>query len=369
MKSLIIGLLCATMAGTATQNTTSDTDYIPTNNIFIPNRDRSITETVISGDANCDGKLNIADAVILQSYLTKDFNEVNDLSRLDINFDGIIDSFDVIVMRQTILHPEEAVERVYSIDMLNSADSFTQHDGIFTNSEEVSSYLSEFISDPTEVQKYLDRYDSTFFEENNLVLVPIMQERGKGIYYDITGFGKIRPNPKARVAGTELFLSLSTNYDAYKMIYPVTNTPLLVQASIPKYQSSENDYVSVFDESENTTNMSSHTYFSPDGTEEIIITQETIGDLSDIRVFRRTGKISFQALTYMAGRGEKPFKDEGEWYVDDEGNDVFGNETTYSITWLDNAITIEHLISNDNWEKVYIPFDSDNLTSEYYKKS
>lgn len=361
MKSLIIGFLCATMSGTAVPNTAS-------NNVFIPNGDRSKTETIISGDANKDGKLNIADAVILQQYLTSGIFESDDLSRLDINSDGIIDSFDVIVMRQTILNPENIVSRTFSIDILNSSENFTQHEEIFTNAEDVSDYLSEFIFDSSELQTYLDRYDEVFFKENNLVLVPFVQERGKGIYYNISGFGKMRPYIMSRRTGDEIFMTLSADYAAYKMLYPITDTQLLIQATIPKSQSHAGDFVSVFDNDENRTNMSSHIYLSPDGKNEITITQEIQGNISDIRAFLRTGKISFKALTYMTANGEKPFTDNGEWSVDSDGNNVFGNGTTYSITWFENAVTIDHQIDGNEWEKVHIPFEGEEVEEEFYTK-
>lgn len=361
MKSLIIGFLCSTMSVTASPYTTS-------NNIFIPNRDRSKTETVISGDANNDGEISIADAVILQSYLTSGTCGSTDLSRLDINFDGIIDSFDVILMRQTVLNPENAVSRTYSVDVLSSAESLALHEEIFTSAEEVSDYLSEFIFDSSELQKYLDRYDEAFFRDNNLVLVPFVQERGKGVYYDISGFGKMRPNARSRKTGEEIFLTLSADYDTYKMLYPVTDTQLLVQATVPKFQSNAGDFVSVYDNDENLTDMSSHVYLSPDKKHEITITQEIQDNISDIRVFLRTGKISFKALTYMNGNGGKPFTDDGEWSADSDGNDVFGNGTTYSITWFENAVTIEHQIDGNQWEKVYVTFEGEEVIEEYYTK-
>lgn len=361
MKNLIIGFLCATMSGTVAPNTTS-------NNVFIPNGDRSRTATIISGDANKDGNLNIADAVILQQYLTSGICESDDLSRLDINSDGIIDSFDVIIMRQTIINPENIISRTYSIDILNSSENLTHHEEIFTNAEDVSDYLSEFIFDTTELQTYLDRYDETFFEENNLVLVPFIQERGKGIYYNISGFGKMRPYITSRQNGEEIFMTLSADYAAYKMLYPITNTQLLIQVAIPKSQSNEGDFVSVFDKGENFTNMSSHIYLSPDAKHELTITQEIKDNISDIRVFLRTSKISFKALTYLESNGDKPFTDSGEWSIDSDGNSVFGNNTTYSITWLENAVNIDHRIDGNDWEKVYIPFEGEEVEHKYYTK-
>ncbi|MCM1507065.1 MAG: dockerin type I repeat-containing protein [Ruminococcus flavefaciens] len=361
MKRLIIGFLCTVMSSTPTPS-------ISSNNIFIPSGKVSWSETVISGDANKDSSINIADAVLLQKYLTSGKYENDDLSCLDINFDGTIDSFDMTLMRQSIISPETPLSRTYSVDILKSAGELPINDSVLTDFNEMYDYLSSFISDDSELQLYLDRYDESFFEENNLVLVTFMQEYGRGIYYEISSFGKMRPNLKARMAGDEIFLTLTSGYDAYKVLYPVTNTPLLVQATIPKAHSKAGDFVSVFDTNGNETDMSSHIYLSPDGTKEITITQETIGNISDIRVFLRQSKISFKALTYMTGYGEKPFTDEGEWSVDSDGNSVFGNGETYSITWLDNAISIDHQIKEDHWEKVYVDFEGEDVQCIDYTK-
>lgn len=361
MKNLIIGFLCATMSGNPSTNTAS-------NNVFIPNGDKSRTETIISGDTNGDGKLSIADAVTLQQYLTSGICENKDLSRFDVNFDGVIDSFDVIVMRQIIINPENAVSSTRTIDILNSAGDLVSHDDIFTNADEVAAYLSEIISDSAELQTYLERYDNAFFEENNLVLVPFFQERGKGIYYNVSGFGKMRPNPMSRMTGDEIFMTLSADYEAYHALYPITNTKLLIQTTIPKSQSHAGDFVSCFDGYAKETNMTSHVYLSPDGKNEITITQESKDNLSDIRVFLRTGKISFKALTFMNANGEKPFTDDGEWSVDSDGHNVFGNGTTYSITWLENSIIIDHQVDGNEWEKVYMSFESEDAESEFYTK-
>ena len=58
-------------------------------------------DDLIYGDANNDGDINIADAVLLQSYLL--CNAETSWSA-DINKDGIINAFDMVYMRQKILN-------------------------------------------------------------------------------------------------------------------------------------------------------------------------------------------------------------------------------------------------------------------------
>ena len=80
--------------------------------IYIENGAESWSKTVISGDINDDGNLNIADAVILQQCLMNNYSNEDDIeldeSRLDINFDGVFDVFDMVQMRQFVIHPENA---------------------------------------------------------------------------------------------------------------------------------------------------------------------------------------------------------------------------------------------------------------------
>lgn len=62
-----------------------------------------IVSDIVPGDANGDGKMDIADAVLLQKWLLGDKEAViSDISALDLCKDGYIDVFDLIVMKQMI---------------------------------------------------------------------------------------------------------------------------------------------------------------------------------------------------------------------------------------------------------------------------
>ena len=60
-------------------------------------------EDVAYGDTNLDGKISMADMVLLQSYLTGNVDTIG--YEADLISDGIIDAFDMIRMRK-ILYPE-----------------------------------------------------------------------------------------------------------------------------------------------------------------------------------------------------------------------------------------------------------------------
>ncbi len=58
--------------------------------------------TPVQGDANGDGYLSISDAVTLQNYIMGK-GEIKNLSLVDFTNDGIIDSFDLCLMKQALL--------------------------------------------------------------------------------------------------------------------------------------------------------------------------------------------------------------------------------------------------------------------------
>ncbi|MDE6779942.1 MAG: dockerin type I repeat-containing protein [Ruminococcus sp.] len=361
MKCLVIGLALNMISGATSSN-------VGSNSVFTTNGDVSWSQTVISGDANKDGAVSIADAIILQKYLDNNTDSCDnlDFSCLDMNCDGVIDVFDMVIMRQSIINPENITSRTYSVDIMKSSENPVQPEKIIANTDELSFYLSEIMTDSAEIQSYLDRYDSTFFEDNNLVLATFIQERGRGVYYNVSGTGRNTVNQNARSAGMpseEIYLTISAKYDNYRPLYPLTNTPLLIQATVPKSFSNDDSISYCFDMNEDVSNTTSHIYLSPDGSKELTITQETLGDFSDIRVFVRTSKISYRALTFLIGYGNKPFTDDGEWQ-----DNVFTNGSTYSITWLDDSIILDHQIEGNEWEKVLVSFDGSTVKSEYYTK-
>lgn len=62
--------------------------------------------TPVQGDANGDGYMGIADAVMLQNYIMGK-GEIKNLSLVDFTSDGVIDSFDLCLMKQAVLKSPE----------------------------------------------------------------------------------------------------------------------------------------------------------------------------------------------------------------------------------------------------------------------
>ena len=57
-------------------------------------------EDKTSGDANGDGKINIADAVLLQRYL---LGNAEISGNADANQDGVVDIFDMVYIRKLLI--------------------------------------------------------------------------------------------------------------------------------------------------------------------------------------------------------------------------------------------------------------------------
>jgi len=60
-------------------------------------------QTIVSGDANGDGEFGIADVVILQNWLMGD-GELSDWKSVDYTDDGVIDVFDLCIMKQCLVY-------------------------------------------------------------------------------------------------------------------------------------------------------------------------------------------------------------------------------------------------------------------------
>lgn len=318
-------------------------------NLYVHNGLPEWSDTAVTGDINDDGYLNIADAVALSEYIKSGQSESSEISRMDINYDGFIDSFDLVLMRKLILNPDNAFSSDYSIDIINSAETVT--DGkLVTNKSEMTEYLSSFIKDESEIAVFSERYNDKFFIKNNLVLQPFIQERGRGILYTVSGSGVTQNN--------EICIVISPNYQVYRPLYQVTDTFLLIQSSVPKSQSSAGDGVILIDTEKSLSDISSYNYTSPDGTKEIYITQESFMNIADIRVYLKNSAISFSPLTNLTTEnGFTPFSSNGEWHRDSDGNDVFGDGIYYNITWFSDSIVIDYKTSQDTWNSVSVSLE------------
>ena len=332
--------------------------------IKIEDAPESWSETVISGDVNTDGKLNIADAVILQRCLMGNYSPESDTEfdvlRLDINFDGSFDIFDMVQMRKFVINPDEAPTQEWVIDALED-DGFFEDEAVVvvTTQEEFIGYLSLLMKD-VDISKYTEKYNRDFFKENNLILKLFRQERGNGVYYKITASGRVNYNNNdLNFNGICLFMDPQYEHDT--ALYPVTNIPVFVQVTIPKSQCCENEQVNCIDTSKNPCEEKVLSYISPDGETELCVTQsESLLDTGvDLCIKNPDGTLTPLTSFAKDNNGCCPFNDRGEWFTDDEGNSVFGDKENFTITWYDNGVIIDHKIDCDIWEKKGVTFDGE----------
>ncbi|MDE5772116.1 MAG: dockerin type I repeat-containing protein [Ruminococcus sp.] len=362
MKKLLSTLLClSAITGIVPFSSSAVSEPI-----YINDGAENWSKTVISGDINDDGKLSIADAVILQQCLMNNYSPDDDFeldeSKLDINFDGVFDIFDMIQMRQFVLHPETAPVQTWAIDMLECDGFPADETVIITSHQEMIKYLSTFMEDVDmrEIMKYNTRYTHEFFEENNLILKPFRQERGNGVFYEVKATGKINYADKDETFNGILCL-INPSYEQDKALYPVTDTPMLAQITIPKYQCVDGDEAGCLDISQIfAPDISSYSYTSPDGETELYVTQEAFLLGSSVNLYLKNSDGSFTPLTSLAtDDGCCPFNDEGEWFTDNDGNSVFGDRENFTITWKDNGVIIDHRIDGGLWEKKGVTFDGE----------
>lgn len=376
MKKLISTLLClSVMTGIVPLSSSAVSEPI-----YIEDGAESWSKTYISGDVNDDGKVSIADAVILQKCIMNNYDpweddEELDEEKLDINFDGVFDVFDLVQMRQYVLHPETAPTQTWAIDMLECDGVSNETEVIITDYQEMLDYLATFENASlSEILKYNQRYNRKFFEENNLILKPFVQERGNGVFYEIVGTGRVndfiyQDEEDNDVYFNGILFGINPEYDEYDTgLYPVTNTPMLAQIAVPKSQSSEDDMVVCLDFSYLfSPDISSYSYTSPDGETEIYITQESFLLAGSVELYLKNPDGSFTYLTYLAtDDGCQPFSYNGEWSVDEDGNSVFGDGERYSITWKQDGVVLDHLIDCYVWENIFVSFDGETIQRDSY---
>lgn len=434
--------------------------------------------TSISGDINSDGKVSVADALLLQKCFMDKYDYMNgdfDKYKLDVNFDGCFDSFDLVQIRKLVLNPEQAEKQIFAVDIINTDAEIPSFEekydewrygenlrSIITSYDEMSTYLENLIADSDELNKYLEKYDESFFEDNNLFLEPFIQERGNGI------FTQIATTVRLNNYGDTVACLMGSAYAQDRGLYPVTNIKMLAQIAIPKSMTSAEDkfmyadmsyilagqketvsysdgdheiiitqtldwgnnanvyikegdsfiyvasiypdflfqdgelntdykitfcndafvidYKSEFNEweklqvsydGEDIVNFSDPVYSSPDGETKLYTNFRYFSSnnggatanetLIDFYMEESDGYLK-QICTLTAEGYNSPFKKEGEWSVDSDGNSVFGNGETYSLTWLENSVIVDYHYYGEQWAKSEINFDGSSTDILYYWK-
>lgn len=216
-KRLFKGIITAAIAGS-----------------LLPVSVMSAGAAAIKGDANRDGTFSIADVVLLQKYLlgaAKD--NFPDPEGADLCKDGRLDVFDMCLMKKLLVGDSLDVDIDVTVDQLFGdftdeiyktgmlSDGGNDSAKVITSVNELEEYLSVYFGQET-VQKYLEKYDESYFEKNTLLLNSLCQTRGKQFTFSVNGLER-----------SEGSFQVSAKWNV-KAEYPDAGTSaLLVQISVP----------------------------------------------------------------------------------------------------------------------------------------
>ena len=329
-------------------------------------------------DIDGDGEVKVNDLVRLNEFL-----HLSNISLLyylsyDCNLDGNIDVFDLIALRKAIIDPEKAYKQTLNCDILETAEKSNVRASFLSSTEEVRAYLSELGTDEKEIKKYLELYDSKFFEKNDLVLGTMEQPYGNGIHhfpmtagfmplYPLAGVEEEDPDYNKKVIEffeqhevdytkydtiAMLLLAASPNYKGHPATYPKKNNILLMQCNVPKGAGKTSDDLAVaMDLDVFGTDYSEFKYESPDkkGRIEVYVADDSFWDPDFkfyIYYYDENDERTFIGGQYKEMVPYQPFSEKGEWKTDNDGNKVFsgssGSDCTFSITWYKDRVEVKY---------------------------
>lgn len=353
MKKLLSAALCGAMLFTAAPVKAAELYET-----VIPEKGESgIYTSVYCGDTNFD---SVIDAVDLMNLRTLLFGE--DLSdgtfpvtlknaaklNADVNFDGIVNIIDMIEMKRAIIGETDLYEKKSAVEISDKpVENCSETGKILNTTSELREYLKIITDDPDRVEEYLSEYSDEFFENNSLAVGVMYQKRGEGVMY--AAMPAFYINQSRGDEHTECIVVFGDYTCSHcPLLYPVTDTYLFVQESIPKksYDGLTGEIVDISDWF--TPDSSGYYYSSKDGENEIFIVQQSFLLMGSIDVYRDNHDGTFTYLHYLSGDdGMMPFDDKGEWKKDEDGNDIFTNDTSYSFRWYDDHAEIKYY--SDSW--------------------
>lgn len=358
MKKILCTALCTAMMLTAVPVNAED--------LIIPEKGEISTScSVYCGDTNFDSVIDAVDLMNLKKILFGEDYSFNagliniGQKNADVNFDGSINILDMIALKQAILAGENTFEKVSVIEISDKpVEDYEEKGCIITCVSELREYLKNITDDPDRTEAWISKYNDDFFENSDLAVDVIYQERGEGVmYFPLTGFWiKDVEYNNEQISGAAVICIDTYAYN--QAFYPITDTYLFVQTTIPKI-SCDNLSAGVIDLSNVfKPNYSGYHYSSPDGKNEIFIVQESFLLISSVTVYRDNHDGTFTYLRYLSSDdGHNPFDANGEWKKDDEGNDIFTNDTDYIFHWYDDRVEIEYTWEYGKWTSDTIMFE------------
>ena len=157
----------------------------------------SVTSTVNdttkgNGDANCDGNVDMSDAVlIMQSIANPSKYKLTEEGKAnaDMNGDGVT-SGDALAIQKKLLHLDDIAEIKCETIMdwysLGHSISDFYNKGykpaVITNPDELKEYIEQAIPEEN-ISSYLEKYNDSFFKDNVLLIYALQQTMGMNPAY------------------------------------------------------------------------------------------------------------------------------------------------------------------------------------------
>lgn len=350
-----------------------------------------------SADIDGDGEVMADELDGFKNYLLGTLSEEEyslmneyELSGIyDLNLDGSADVFDMVLMRQAAVSGENTETVSWSIDDIPLADGFdsiSEKEYVITSAEELLE-LKEILYSGTEIDGIWVNYDEDFFEDNSLLIKPIMQsfyQSGK-IIYNITA---------VYYEGNDIVIHCNENYDTKTDHTDETlvNTPLLAQVSVPKSRDGMNprwklkkvnydrliDFLTEkhkLDEPE-IDEYDTFDFTSPDGSQTFSVSQEVMKyhdndcetTLRFCSVFKGTNQLQ-KVQICVPDEIYRPFSDEGNYEVIWGENDVTfrftaDKEYSYTFDYVDKSLRTQ-TVTASHTGNVYPGISSVDVTGDY----
>ena len=145
------------------------------------------TKTVLVGDCNEDGTVDLLDLVSMQLYLLqrKTGVEMTRQSAWDLNLDAQVNIVDLCLLKQILLQQKQVTQQ-YRTDILSTSSAGVVPPEVEIHSvEELTAYLTPYTTE-SERETFCERYDADFFAESVLLLKP-MGKTMKAYACQVTG--------------------------------------------------------------------------------------------------------------------------------------------------------------------------------------
>lgn len=134
-------------------------------------------KTVLVGDCNQDGTVDLSDLVSMQLYLLrqKTAGEMpEEQSAWDLNLDAQVNIVDLCLLKQILLQQKQVTQQ-YRTDILSTSSAGVVPPEVEIHSvEELTAYLTPYTTE-SERETFCERYDADFFAKSVLLLKPMVK--------------------------------------------------------------------------------------------------------------------------------------------------------------------------------------------------